>query len=197
MKPTKTPDCNDVLKRPEGVSEDECCDLPIMRCTDGVASFWKPDPDELRRLVSGKPVALVVFSHTHPPLALAVCGDVEEKKPDPAESSTRCPTCLGINCHTNDCTETIEVADPVAVIGPRGQVAVNVEAKLATTEELLACERSNLRNLLHYVEGGDGHVPISSHAIPIRDALIAGHHWKAEAESWRKIAERKQAKTGL
>lgn len=66
--------CNDVLRRPPGMTEEECRDLHIMRdrAENRVLSFWQPDEKELRRLNAGLPIFLSVCGVTHPPLHLGV-----------------------------------------------------------------------------------------------------------------------------
>ena len=76
MQPIQHPLCNDVLRRPEGMTEDQCGDLPIAREEiDGVPyvwSFWQPEPEELEAINEGKPVALRFVGVTHPPVSVNV-----------------------------------------------------------------------------------------------------------------------------
>lgn len=72
MNPIHHPACNDVLRRPEGTTEEECGDLPILRTQQGVASFWKPEPIELAALNSGSAVMLTFAAVTHPPVLVQV-----------------------------------------------------------------------------------------------------------------------------
>jgi hypothetical protein len=64
--------CNDVLRRPEGLTEEECGDLPIFRNDTCVVSFWRPEPAELQALAAGQPIMLAIASQTHPPLSVSV-----------------------------------------------------------------------------------------------------------------------------
>jgi len=63
-------------------------------------------------------------------------------------------------------------------------------ASLDTVREQLQCAEMNVVNLLHYAKGKPDHVPISSPAIPIRDALIMLHADKADIETkWEEITK--------
>ena len=70
MNPIKHPLCNDVLRKPEGMTEEECRDLHILREEDTVWSFWKPTDEQLVALNRGGCVAVYVQGHTHPPLSI-------------------------------------------------------------------------------------------------------------------------------
>ena len=65
-----------------------------------------------------------------------------------------------------------------------------LENTLDTVREQLQCAEMNVVNLLHYAKGKPDHVPISSPAIPIRDALIMLHADKADIETkWEEITK--------
>lgn len=71
------PSNNDVLGAPPGVAIEDCSALPITRTYDEagrevVASYWKPSPEEIEAIVAGRPVVLIVWGRTHPPLIVAV-----------------------------------------------------------------------------------------------------------------------------
>lgn len=70
MEPIKHPHCNDVLRKPDGMTEEECRDLHICRASGCVWSFWKPNAEELAALVVGGSVALSIMGETHPPLSI-------------------------------------------------------------------------------------------------------------------------------
>lgn len=65
-----------VLGAPTGVPIDVCRALPItdtvMNEMPAVASFWRPDVEELALLNAGKPVVLIVAGVTHAPLYVGV-----------------------------------------------------------------------------------------------------------------------------
>jgi hypothetical protein len=42
MNPIKHPNCNDILRKPDGMTEEECGDLHIRRAGGYVWSFWTP-----------------------------------------------------------------------------------------------------------------------------------------------------------
>lgn len=73
MLPYPHPACNTALLKPEGMTEAQCRDLPILREPDAVSSFWKPDEAELAALNDGGLILLRVTGHTHPPLYVSVC----------------------------------------------------------------------------------------------------------------------------
>lgn len=75
---TAHPSNNGVLGAPAGWDHERiACDaLPVTRSDlNGqpvVISYWQPSTAEIALLVAGKPVGLVVFGGTMPPVALAV-----------------------------------------------------------------------------------------------------------------------------
>lgn len=76
MNAIQHPSNNRVLGAPPGVPIEECRALPItdteLNGYPAVASFWRPEPEELAALNAGKAVVLVVAGHTHPPLFVGV-----------------------------------------------------------------------------------------------------------------------------
>ena len=78
MNPFHHPACNDTLRRPEGTTEEECGDLPILRSPQGVASFWKPAPIELEAIKAGSAIMLTFAASTHPPVAVQVTKPAED-----------------------------------------------------------------------------------------------------------------------
>lgn len=77
MRYVQTAQCNDVLGAPKGATHDECGALPIVRAhypngQQVVASFWKPDAEELKRLNAGESIYLILWGVTMPPAALGV-----------------------------------------------------------------------------------------------------------------------------
>lgn len=78
MDRTQHPTNNDVLGAPKGWDQSElpCSALPITRViadrVEHVVSFWRPTPDELKKLANGALVELWVVGHNMPPVALAV-----------------------------------------------------------------------------------------------------------------------------
>lgn len=80
MNPIHHPLCNTVLRKPEGMTEEQCRDLHILRGVDcfmlgdgpSVNSFWRPEPVELAAINAGAPIVLHCLGHTHPPLSLLV-----------------------------------------------------------------------------------------------------------------------------
>lgn len=49
---------------------------------------------------------------------------------------------------------------------------MNTNPEIETLKELLHVEQQNIKNLLHYAEGREGHVPVSGAAVEVRDAVI-------------------------
>lgn len=72
MSPIQHPICNDILRRPEGTTEDQCADLPILRCDNSITSLWQPDAEELALIQAGAPILLTIIGQTHPPLLIHV-----------------------------------------------------------------------------------------------------------------------------
>lgn len=89
MNPIKHPLCNDVLRRPPDMTEEECGDLHICREDAAVWSFWNPNAEELAALVMGGSVALRVMGQTHPPLSIMATTPTEDtaKQTTPAENA--------------------------------------------------------------------------------------------------------------
>lgn len=83
MTPIQHPACNDVLRRPEGATEEECSDLHIARTSQTVTSFWQPEPAEQAAIAAGCPIILTFHSLTHPP----VCVDVVAPTPEQAKAA--------------------------------------------------------------------------------------------------------------
>lgn len=54
----------------------ECGTLPVtLTYVDGrqaIVSFWQPQPEELAKLLQGKPVILTVFGQQHPVVSMGV-----------------------------------------------------------------------------------------------------------------------------
>lgn len=80
MTPIRHPHCNDVLRKPDGITEEECRDLHIRRDDGYVWSFWTPSPEELLAINRGGTVALAVMGTTHPPLMIHACHPHEAKE---------------------------------------------------------------------------------------------------------------------
>lgn len=78
--PLAFPQSNRCLKAPEGMSKQECLNLPV--CTDGklCVSKWKLTPEELERVKETGVVWLMIWSGapTQPPVY--VTSDVEFAK---------------------------------------------------------------------------------------------------------------------
>lgn len=80
MRPTQHPSNNRVLGAPVGVSQDDlpCSAIAITDCVHAgvrsIASFWRPNAEELALLNSGALVALIVPGTTMMPAALEVVG---------------------------------------------------------------------------------------------------------------------------
>lgn len=82
MRPIQHRTATRVLRAPPGVSIEECTPLAITDVTfpDGshsVVSFWQPSPAELALLAAGKPVRLLAWGVTHPPVSVGVESDGE------------------------------------------------------------------------------------------------------------------------
>jgi hypothetical protein len=73
MKPVPFDQANLFLKRPPGMTEEECGDLPVHRDERGICvSCWELDGDELMKILETKQVWLWVFGGgSQPPVALS------------------------------------------------------------------------------------------------------------------------------
>lgn len=87
MIPIKHPLCNDILKRPATMTEEECADLHIVRNQNSVISFWSPSPEEREAIATGQPIIFEAVGVTHPPIKIDVLA--AEIKPAPVEVSDR------------------------------------------------------------------------------------------------------------
>lgn len=76
MIPMQHPSNNRVLGAPKGVPIEDCKALAVtdtvMNDAPAVASFWRPDAQELALLNAGKAVVLMVQGQTHAPLFVGV-----------------------------------------------------------------------------------------------------------------------------
>lgn len=69
---------NGVLGAPQGWNQSEtpCGALPVTKCLlDGkpaMKSYWRPSEEEIRALVDGHHITLLVLGTVHPPVAIGV-----------------------------------------------------------------------------------------------------------------------------
>lgn len=215
MTPIKHPLCNDILRKPEGMTEEECGDLHIRRDNGSVCSFWKPSAEELVALNAGGALALVVCGSTHPPISMQVTRPTEARvgNIDATEYRHRMEALNGrlsalvaltkrviallvatsidsgerrklvdvfldmLNSNRTDGSflpspsPVSESSNAVEITAIKNRLAM-AEAALNTERELSDKLAQNLKNLLHYVHGREGHVPVSGNAVLVRDALI-------------------------
>jgi len=73
MKPIRTVNTDDILRKPKGMSEEECSDLPITRIhfgdgSQGVESCWQLSEWEIQEIVKTGRVYVTVIGTTHAPL---------------------------------------------------------------------------------------------------------------------------------
>lgn len=71
MKPLSFPECNLILKAPDGMQD--CISLPVMRNEEGgvFVSLWEPEPMERVDMFRGDGCFWVyVYGDSHPPIAL-------------------------------------------------------------------------------------------------------------------------------
>lgn len=91
MNAQRFPESNTVMRRPDGWTEDECCDVHAYRGEAAdkhpvIITAWKPTPEELVRLNLGEPIYLCVWGQGMPPVALTLdnpftaeaCGEKDE-----------------------------------------------------------------------------------------------------------------------
>ena len=83
MPPVNTKHTNVVLGAPvdwDPVTHGECIGLPAHRdqVTGCWHSFWQPTEQDIANLLAGLPIRLTVFSGAHPPVSVAVTGELGE-----------------------------------------------------------------------------------------------------------------------
>lgn len=73
MNPVSFPAVTHLLGAPETwdtKAQGECQPLPVERLPHGWRSLWRPSPLDLKILAAGGAVELVIYGHSHPPVAL-------------------------------------------------------------------------------------------------------------------------------
>jgi len=71
MQPTDFTGTNLTLGKPPGWDEEKfgpCIDIRVMQRGSYVISGWLPSPEEIERIVAGKPVFVHVVGHSMPPM---------------------------------------------------------------------------------------------------------------------------------
>lgn len=71
MKPTFFAHANNVMKRPERMTDEECSDLSVYRDDKQVISCWQPTNEERTKIAMGAPVYVYVFGQGMPPLFIS------------------------------------------------------------------------------------------------------------------------------
>lgn len=61
---------NVVLRAPEGMTQDECYDLPVHSSDGKVVSAWRLSDDELRKVQETGIIWFSCMSSTHPPVMI-------------------------------------------------------------------------------------------------------------------------------
>jgi len=183
MKPTHHPNCNDVLRKPADMTEEECRDLPICRSSEYVTSFWKPSSEELLALNDGGCVALSIMGATHPPLSVDTCRPYEKqtriRAVDPSEYFHRMEA-------LNDRLNRL-IALTKRILS--AWVGVRDKERVPLTDELLD---SMLANRADGSFVGVHEAIDQTQTATQKDAdryRADAEGWKAEAERWRKAAE--------
>lgn len=147
MKSIQHPACNDIVRRPEGTTEEECGDLHIMRKDGTVWSFWKPSAEDLLALNAGGAVALIVNSPTHPPVKVAATYPTEDpgkRVPDPSEYRSRMEA---LNNRAVSMTKIAkEAVSLLAKGGANGDQVNSLVERLLDMLEATACDGSVVRD---------------------------------------------------
>lgn len=183
MTPIKHPHCNDVLRKPEGMTEDECRDLHIWRSGGCVWSFWKPDAEELAALVVGGSVALSVMSETHPLLSIHATLPTEpfDRALNDQESLALSKALHGRNRALMDIAKRI--------ISAWVRTSADSPERRRLIDEFL-----DLSTLNHGLNEIVRAVPVIEPERTTTQADAERYRsdaegWKAEAERWRRVAE--------
>jgi len=192
MEPIKHPHCNTILRKPDGMTEDECRDLHICRQNGCVWSFWKPNDEELAALVVGGSVALLIMGETHPPLSIHAALPTE-----PFNGALTVEESLALS-------RTIRERNQALMDITKRIVAAWVRTSADSPERRrLVDEFLDLSTLNHGLNEIVRAVPVHEWAeqtIAATDAeryrtdalgyRADAEHWKGEAERWRKVAEK-------
>lgn len=72
MIPQRFAEANVVMKRPAGMTEEECFDVVAYRGAGRVITCWRPTPEELVKLNLGEPVWLSLAGETMQPALVTV-----------------------------------------------------------------------------------------------------------------------------
>jgi hypothetical protein len=183
MKPTNHPHCNDVLRKPADMTDEECRDLPICRGSEYVTSFWKPSSEELIALNGGGCVALSIMGATHPPLSVDTCRPHEAqtggRAVDPSEYFHRMDA-------LNDRLQRL-ISLTKRIIS--AWVAGREKERVPLTDELLDSMLANKADgsFVGVHEAIDQTQTATQADVERYRADAEG--WKREADRWRKAAE--------
>jgi hypothetical protein len=183
MKPIKHPNCNDILRKPDGMTEEECGDLHIRRDSGFVWSFWKPDAEELLALNRGGSVALSVMGETHPPLSVLVARPFEPFGHVVTEAEYR----SRMEAVNGRMSALISLTKQIVSAWGRTS-ADNTERQRLVDQflDLLYLNRSDGEIVGSLPEAGPEPTTTQVDADRYRSDAEG---WKAEAERWRKVAE--------
>lgn len=67
MIPQRFPESNTVMRRPAGMTEEQCADIHAYTNGQQVITCWRPTPEELVKLNLGEPVWLSLMGPTMQP----------------------------------------------------------------------------------------------------------------------------------
>jgi hypothetical protein len=72
MNPIKFKEANDILLKPEAMSDKQCAELHVYKGEGVIISCWKPSFKERLDIILGRKIWLwVMAERTHPPIAIS------------------------------------------------------------------------------------------------------------------------------
>lgn len=81
MEPIPFPQANRILTKPEGMTAEECADLPVYADRVHLVSLWKMTwTERLSAFLFGRVWLRVYYTYTHPPVSLEATRQIFEEK---------------------------------------------------------------------------------------------------------------------
>jgi hypothetical protein len=181
-----------ILRKPDGMTEEDCRDLHICRAGGYVWSFWTPNAEELAALVVGGSVALSIMGETHPPLSVHATLPTEpfSRALTVEESMALSRTTRERNQALMDITKRIVAAwVRTSPDGPERRRLVDEFLDLATLNH-------GFNEVVRAVPVAEWAEQTATQADVDRYRADA-EGWKAEAERWRKAAQEMTSATAV
>jgi hypothetical protein len=78
MKPVQFPEANIVMRKPDSMTEEECCDIHASRQEWGFITCWKPSEAERVKIALGEPIWISLCGDHMQPHAVTADNPFEE-----------------------------------------------------------------------------------------------------------------------